>query len=81
MSVSDIILALKLCWEVTNVTFLGQFYRQIYGTAMGSPVSVIVANMIMETIEEKALATFSHPTRFWAQYVDDISAIIFEETS
>ena len=46
---------------------------------MGSPVSVIVANMVMQTIEEKALSTFSHPPRLWALYVDDTSAIILKK--
>ena len=80
MNVNDIILALKLCLEATDINFRGQFYPQIYGTAIGSSVSMIVANVVMETIEEKALTTFSHPLRFWARYVNDTSAIIFEET-
>ena len=41
----------------TYLFFRGKFYKQIYGTAMGSPVSVIVANMVMEYVEEKALST------------------------
>ena len=61
--------------EARNLTFQGQFYRQIYGTAMRSPVSVIVVNVVMEIIEERALITFSHPPQFWTQYVDDTSVI------
>ena len=38
---------------------------------MGSPVSVVVANLVMEDIERRALATFHTPPRFWRRYVDE----------
>ena len=38
---------------------------------MGSPVSVTVANIVMEDIEERALATCSLHPPFWKRYVDD----------
>ena len=38
---------------------------------MGSPVSVIVADMVMDNIEQKALTSFSYPPIFWEGYVDD----------
>ena len=46
---------------------------------MGSPVSVIVANLVTETIEERALATFSHSFQVWARYINDTSAIILKK--
>ena len=46
-------------------------YRQAQGTAMGSPVLVVVANLVMEDIEERTLSTFHFPSRFWKRYVDD----------
>nr|CAB3263311.1 uncharacterized protein LOC108950552 [Phallusia mammillata] len=58
------------------LTFRGSFYQQVQGTAMGSPVSVVVANMTMEALEEKALSTFANPPRFWRRYVDDIFCVI-----
>ncbi|KAK3721849.1 hypothetical protein QZH41_008993, partial [Actinostola sp. cb2023] len=29
----------------------GKFYRQIHGTAMGSQVSVVISNLVMEELE------------------------------
>ena len=38
---------------------------------------VITANMVMETIEERALSTFSHSPRFWTRYErDNLDVII-----
>ena len=56
----------------TFLSFRGMVYRQAQGTAMGSPVSVVVVNLVMEDIEERALSTFhSPPPRFWKRYIDD----------
>ena len=43
---------------------------------MGSPVSVVVANLVMKDIEWKALSTFHTPPRFWRRYVDDTRAAL-----
>ena len=39
---------------------------------MGSPVSVVVANLVMEHVETSALSTFPHKVLFWKRYVDDV---------
>ena len=38
---------------------------------MGSPVSVVVAEIVMQNIEEQALATYSETLSLWLRYVDD----------
>ena len=38
---------------------------------MGSPVSVVVAGIVMQNIEEQALATYTRTTPLWLRYVDD----------
>ena len=35
--------------------FQGNHFQQIFGCPMGSPVSAILANLVMEHVEEKAL--------------------------
>ena len=42
---------------------------------MGSPVSVVVATLVMEDIECRALSSFQTPPRFWRRYVDDTCTV------
>ena len=60
MEVSDIIL-LEFRLKNTYFSFQDQFYEQVEGAAMGSPVSPIVANLYMEYLEQKALSTAPNP--------------------
>ena len=51
-------------------------YQQYFGPAMRSPGSAIVTNMVMEHLEQQALATTTISPRFWKRYVDDVCAAI-----
>ena len=52
---------MEFCFKNTYFSFQGQFYEQVEGAAMGSPVSPIVANLYMEYFEQKALSTATTP--------------------
>ena len=71
LSINDIIQLLEFCLKATYFLFRGRYYQQIFGMAMDSPVSVVIADMVMENIEQRALNSFSHPPIFWKRYVDD----------
>ena len=43
---------------------------------MGSPVSVVVANLVMEDVEERAIESFGQPPRVWMRFVDDTFVIL-----
>ena len=60
---------LRLCLSSVTFYYNGTIYQQIFGTAMESPVSVVVANIIMEDL---ALSTSPVPTIFWKRYVNDV---------
>ena len=45
---------------------------------MGSPVSVVVAEIVMQNIEEQALATYSETLPLWLRYLDDTITAVYE---
>ena len=51
--------------------FQGNHFQQIFGCLMGSPVSAILANLVMEHVEDKALSSALNPPKWWFRYVDD----------
>ena len=67
----EVIDLLILCLESTFFQYDENFFQQLHGTAMGSPVSVVVAEIVMQRLEERALATYHNPPAFWYRYVDD----------
>ena len=64
LPVKEIILLLEFCLTNTYFSLQDQFYEQVKGAAMGSPVSPIVANLYMEYFEQKSLSTAIHPPGF-----------------
>ena len=56
--------------------FQGQYYQQVEGAAMGSPLSPIVANIFMEHFLKESLETAPHPPSLWKRFVDDTFAIL-----
>ena len=68
---NDLMDVLNLCLTSTCFQYNGQHYKQLHGTAMGSPVSVVVAEIVMQNIEEQALASYKRTIPLWLRNVDD----------
>ncbi|XP_072039336.1 uncharacterized protein [Amphiura filiformis] len=83
LSADDIIQLLRFVLTTTYFSFRGQIYRQIFGAAMGSPVSAIVANLFMEWLEKEAVATapLDCKPKMWRRYVDDVLEIIQRDST
>jgi len=78
LDVDDVMELLKFILTTKYFCFLGQICRQKFGTAMGSPVSPLVANLFMEYLEQKLLDTAPMELKpgLWKRYVDDIFEVV-----
>jgi hypothetical protein len=63
-----------LAWVLENniFEFNGQFYKQIHGTAMGTPVAVSYANLVLSYLERDCLDL---KPILYMRYIDDLFVI------
>ena len=71
LSADQVANLLHFCLYATFLAYRGEYYQQTFGTAMGFPVSVTTANLVMEDVAKRALSTYLPPLPFWKRYVDD----------
>ncbi|BHF71245.1 large subunit GTPase 1 [Sparganum proliferum] len=70
---AQIIQLLKFCLK-TYFTFDGTIYEHVKGTPMGSPISGLIAEAVLQRLE--SLVFRHHRPKFWARYVDDTFVVI-----
>ena len=73
ISKNEFIIAVRFILNSTFFTFNNRTYRQVqFGTPMGSPLSPIITDIVMQDLEEIALKKLSAQPLFYFRYVDDI---------
>ena len=60
----------------TSFVFDGKFYEQVFGSPMGSPLSPILSDMVMDDLESYCLRQLDFEPSCYFRYVDDIFSII-----
>ncbi|XP_072035572.1 uncharacterized protein [Amphiura filiformis] len=80
LSLDDVIELLDFILS-TYFTFRGKIFRQLFGAAMGSPVSPLAANIFMEHLEQSDIATapLNCKPKLWKRYVDDILEVVSKD--
>ncbi|XP_025261928.1 uncharacterized protein LOC112637139 [Camponotus floridanus] len=69
---SEFLSAVRFVLNSTFFTFNNIIYKQTFGTPMGSPLSPIIADIVLQDLEEKALNILRFTPRLYFRYVDDI---------
>ena len=70
---------LNLCLISTYFQYNGKHYKQLHGTDMGSPVSVVVAEIVIQHMEEGALLACRQTMPLWLRYVDDTFTTVHKD--
>ncbi|KAL6421094.1 hypothetical protein ACFW04_013054 [Cataglyphis niger] len=72
ISRNEFILAIKFILLSTYFLFNDKIYKQTYGTPLSFPFSPIIANLVMQNLEELILSTMDTNIHFYYHYVDDM---------
>ena len=76
ISSEDLIKVFKLATCETHFLFKGNFYDQIDGVAMGSPLAPVLTNIFMGHNEKLWIEIFQGtPPPYYRRYVDDIFSV------
>ena len=69
LNLEKVVKLLAFSLNGTYLSFCGGYYQQMFGTAMEFPVLVTVANLVMEDVEDGALATTDATLKLWYRYI------------
>jgi len=68
--------AIDMVLSSTSFVFNGRHYKQIYDSPMGSPLSPILADIVIEDLETLSLQKLDFVVYTYYRYVDDMFMII-----
>ena len=78
LSLDQFILGIKMLMEQNFFKFDHQFYRQTFGTPMGSPISPTLSDFLMQDLETDIFKKIDFNIPIYFQYVDDTFLLIPE---
>ena len=74
LSQDEILDLLSFVLSNSYFTFEEKHYHQISGCAMGSPLSAVIAELVMQDVEMRAINPSPVSPKWWQRDVDDSSA-------
>lgn len=67
----------ELCTKYSYFQFDSNFNKQIFGMAMGNPLSPVLANFLLEHVETEILPLYTGIfPNLWLRYVDDVLCLV-----
>jgi len=72
LPLNELIFSIKLVLDSTFFIFDNTIYKQTFGTPMGSPLSPVIADLILQRLESSVLNNYTYKPIFYYRYVDDI---------
>lgn len=79
LSLTQFLYAIEFVLISTCFVFNEQYYEQIFGSPMGSPLSPILADMVMNDLESSCRLLLDFEINTFYRYVDDVFVIIPRE--
>lgn len=61
----------SIYFKFDNIT-----YKQNFGTPMGTPLSPVIADLVLQDLETEVLRTLDFRIPFFLRYVDDIAMAV-----
>ncbi|XP_076044838.1 uncharacterized protein LOC143027433 [Oratosquilla oratoria] len=78
LSTEKLMSLVNLCLDSILFKLREKVYHQGIGTPMGSPISVVLAEMAMQEFKEEMLVAAPVTLKTWVRYVDDVFVIMRE---
>ena len=72
----EFIACVKFLLNSTYFTFNNKLYEQVYGTPMGSSISAIWADIVMQDLETYCFKNIEFDIPVFFRFVDDILALV-----
>ena len=76
----EFLIGIRFILNSTYFSFNNKFYKQTFGSPMGSPLSPIIADLTLQDLEIKILSSLLFRPLFYYRYVDDILCAVPEES-
>lgn len=73
---NELIIATRTVFNGIVFSFNKKFYKQVSGCPMGSPLSPVISDLVLQDVENRALKILDFKPILYKRYVDDILTII-----
>jgi len=73
LPLGEFILSTRFVLQSTYFHFNNKFYKQTFGTPMESPLSLVVADLVLQKLESTILNNLTYKSIFYYRYVDNIA--------